>query len=44
MPSRFGAYSYDVLAGTPVYAPAGFPVPGVTLGFQVIGPVLVINV
>ncbi|MEX3948284.1 ShlB/FhaC/HecB family hemolysin secretion/activation protein [Paraburkholderia sp. EG287B] len=33
--SRFGAYSYDVFAGTPVYAPSGFPAPSVTLGFQV---------
>ncbi|WP_028228011.1 ShlB/FhaC/HecB family hemolysin secretion/activation protein [Paraburkholderia ferrariae] len=35
VPSRFGAYSYDVFAGTPIYAPSGFPAPSVTLGFQV---------
>ncbi|MGF6469747.1 hypothetical protein [Paraburkholderia youngii] len=34
VPSRFGAYSYDVFAGTPVYAPSGFPAPSITLGFQ----------
>ncbi|WP_321899427.1 ShlB/FhaC/HecB family hemolysin secretion/activation protein [Paraburkholderia heleia] len=37
VPSRFGAYSYDVFAGTPIYAPSGFPAPSVTLGFQVTG-------
>ena len=35
VPSRFGAYSYDVFAGTPIYAPSGFPAQSVTLGFQV---------
>ncbi|WP_395068024.1 ShlB/FhaC/HecB family hemolysin secretion/activation protein [Paraburkholderia silvatlantica] len=35
VPSRLGAYSYDVFAGTPIYAPSGFPAPSVTLGFQV---------
>jgi hemolysin activation/secretion protein len=35
VPSRFGRYSYGVFAGTPVYAPPGFPAPSVTLGFQV---------
>jgi hemolysin activation/secretion protein len=37
VPSRLGAFSYDVFAGTPVYAPRGFPAPSVTLGFQVTG-------
>ncbi|WP_345817717.1 ShlB/FhaC/HecB family hemolysin secretion/activation protein (plasmid) [Paraburkholderia sp. PREW-6R] len=37
VPSRLGAFSYDVFAGTPVYAPHGFPAPSVTLGFQVTG-------
>lgn len=37
VPSRFGAYSYDVFAGTPVYAPAGFPASSITLGFQFTG-------
>jgi len=35
VPSRFGAYSYDVFIGTPIYAPSGFPASSVTLGFQV---------
>jgi hemolysin activation/secretion protein len=35
VPSRLGTYSYDVFAGTPIYAPSGFPAPSVTLGFQV---------
>ena len=35
VPTRLGAYSYDVFAGTPIYAPSGFPAPSVTLGFQV---------
>ncbi|WP_233868816.1 ShlB/FhaC/HecB family hemolysin secretion/activation protein [Paraburkholderia adhaesiva] len=35
VPSRLGAYSYDVFAGMPVYAPSGFPASSVTLGFQV---------
>ncbi|MGF6368108.1 hemolysin activation/secretion protein [Paraburkholderia sp. RAU6.4a] len=34
VPSRLGTYSYDVFAGTPIYAPSGFPAPSVTLGFQ----------
>ncbi|WP_175159182.1 ShlB/FhaC/HecB family hemolysin secretion/activation protein [Paraburkholderia fynbosensis] len=34
VPTRLGAYSYDVFAGTPIYAPSGFPAPSVTLGFQ----------
>jgi hemolysin activation/secretion protein len=33
--TRLGAYSYDVFAGTPIYAPSGFSAPSVTLGFQV---------
>jgi len=33
--TRLGAYSYDVFAGTPIYAPPGFPAQSVTLGFQV---------
>jgi len=37
VPSRLGTYSYDVFAGTPVYAPSGFPAPSVTIGFQVSG-------
>ncbi|MGF6508064.1 ShlB/FhaC/HecB family hemolysin secretion/activation protein [Paraburkholderia sp. 32] len=37
VPSRLGTFSYDVFAGTPVYAPTGFPAPSVTLGFQVTG-------
>lgn len=35
VPSRLGTYSYDVFAGTPIYAPSGFPAPSVTLGFQI---------
>lgn len=35
VPSRLGTFSYDVFAGTPIYAPSGFPAPSVTLGFQV---------
>ena len=35
VPTRLGAYSYDVFAGTPIYAPSGFPASSVTLGFQV---------
>ena len=34
VPTRLGTYSYDVFAGTPVYAPHGFPDSRVTLGFQ----------
>jgi hemolysin activation/secretion protein len=37
VPSRLGTFSYDVFAGTPIYAPAGFPAPSVTIGFQVSG-------
>jgi hemolysin activation/secretion protein len=37
VPSRLGTYSYDVFAGTPIYAPSGFPAPSVTIGFQVSG-------
>ncbi|KVH12736.1 ShlB/FhaC/HecB family hemolysin secretion/activation protein [Burkholderia sp. BCCIQ04A] len=33
--TRFGAYAYDLFAGTPVYKPSGFPTVRVTLGFQV---------
>ena len=36
-PSRFGIYSYDLFAGTPVYAPSGFPASSLTLGFQLTG-------
>ncbi|WP_186150472.1 ShlB/FhaC/HecB family hemolysin secretion/activation protein [Burkholderia gladioli] len=32
--TRFGAYAYDLFAGTPVYKPSGFPTARVTLGFQ----------
>lgn len=35
VPSRLGAYRYDVFAGTPIYAPSGFPAPSVAPGFQV---------
>ncbi|RQH00632.1 ShlB/FhaC/HecB family hemolysin secretion/activation protein [Paraburkholderia dinghuensis] len=35
VPTRFGAYSYDVFAGMPIYVPSGFPASSVTLGFQV---------
>lgn len=34
IPTRFGAFSYDVFAGTPVYKPSGFETARVTLGFQ----------
>ncbi|NVI03299.1 ShlB/FhaC/HecB family hemolysin secretion/activation protein [Paraburkholderia youngii] len=34
VPSRLGAYSYDVFAGTPIYKPAGFDAARVVLGFQ----------
>lgn len=33
--TRFGAYAYDLFAGTPVYKPSGFPTARVTVGFQV---------
>jgi hemolysin activation/secretion protein len=36
-PTRFGIYSYDLFAGTPVYMPSGFPASNVTLGFQLTG-------
>ncbi|MBN3777316.1 ShlB/FhaC/HecB family hemolysin secretion/activation protein [Burkholderia sp. Ac-20345] len=32
--TRFGAYAYDLFAGTPVYKPSGFPTARVTVGFQ----------
>ncbi|KWO60429.1 ShlB/FhaC/HecB family hemolysin secretion/activation protein [Burkholderia territorii] len=32
--TRFGNYSYDLFAGTPVYKPSGFNTARVTLGFQ----------
>ena len=32
--SRFGAYSYDLFAGTPIYKPATFDTARVTFGFQ----------
>ncbi|MCA3832478.1 MAG: ShlB/FhaC/HecB family hemolysin secretion/activation protein, partial [Burkholderia sp.] len=32
--TRFGAYAYDLFAGTPVYKPSGFPTARVTSGFQ----------
>ncbi|CRY45920.1 ShlB/FhaC/HecB family hemolysin secretion/activation protein [Burkholderia pseudomallei] len=32
--TRFGAYAYDLFAGTPVYKPSGFETARVTLGFQ----------
>lgn len=32
--TRFGAYGYDLFAGTPVYKPSGFPTARVTAGFQ----------
>ncbi len=32
--TRFGAYGYDLFAGTPVYKPSGFTTARVTLGFQ----------
>jgi hemolysin activation/secretion protein len=35
VPSRLSTFSYDVFAGTPIYAPSGFPAPSVALGFQV---------
>jgi hemolysin activation/secretion protein len=34
VPTRFGTYSYDLFAGTPLYKPTGFPAASVTLGFQ----------
>jgi hemolysin activation/secretion protein len=37
IPTRLGAYSYDVFVGTPIYAPSGFPASSITLGFQVTG-------
>ncbi|WP_446900702.1 ShlB/FhaC/HecB family hemolysin secretion/activation protein [Burkholderia sp. YIM B11467] len=33
--TRFGAYAYDLFAGTPIYKPSGFPTARVTVGFQV---------
>ncbi len=32
--THFGAYGYDLFAGTPVYKPSGFPTARVTVGFQ----------
>ncbi|WP_413226804.1 ShlB/FhaC/HecB family hemolysin secretion/activation protein [Burkholderia sp. AU38729] len=32
--TRFGAYAYDLFAGTPVYKPSGFDTARVTVGFQ----------
>ncbi|XHO75823.1 Hemolysin transporter protein ShlB [Burkholderia gladioli] len=32
--TRFGAYGYDLFAGTPVYKPSGFPTARITVGFQ----------
>ncbi|CAB3748092.1 ShlB/FhaC/HecB family hemolysin secretion/activation protein [Paraburkholderia solisilvae] len=32
IPAKFGALSYDLFAGTPVYKPAGFPTAHVTAG------------
>ncbi|NTZ84783.1 ShlB/FhaC/HecB family hemolysin secretion/activation protein [Burkholderia metallica] len=32
--TRFGAYGYDLFAGTPVYKPSGFNTARVTVGFQ----------
>ncbi len=32
--TRYGAYAYDLFAGTPVYKPSGFPTARVTVGFQ----------
>lgn len=37
IPTGFGAYSYDLFAGTPILKPTGFPASSVTLGFQVTG-------
>ncbi|SEA11279.1 ShlB/FhaC/HecB family hemolysin secretion/activation protein [Paraburkholderia sartisoli] len=34
LPTRFGAYSYDVFVGTPIYKPSDFPTARVTAGFQ----------
>ncbi|KWE98428.1 hypothetical protein WL80_04510 [Burkholderia ubonensis] len=33
--TRFGAYAYDLFAGTPVYKPCGFQTARATVGFQV---------
>ncbi|KUZ75716.1 ShlB/FhaC/HecB family hemolysin secretion/activation protein [Burkholderia ubonensis] len=33
--TRFGAYAYDLFAGTPVYKPSGFQTARATVGFQV---------
>jgi hemolysin activation/secretion protein len=32
--TRFGAYAYDLFAGTPIYRPSGFDTARVTFGFQ----------
>ncbi|MBR8050838.1 ShlB/FhaC/HecB family hemolysin secretion/activation protein [Burkholderia vietnamiensis] len=32
--TRFGAYAYDLFAGTPIYKPSGLPTARVTFGFQ----------
>ncbi|PLZ03120.1 hypothetical protein CY652_07380 [Burkholderia sp. WAC0059] len=37
VPTRSTTYRYDVFAGTPIYAPSGFPASSVTLGFQLTG-------
>jgi len=33
--TRFGAYAYDLFAGTPIYKPSGFETARITVGFQV---------
>ncbi|WP_321902863.1 ShlB/FhaC/HecB family hemolysin secretion/activation protein [Paraburkholderia tropica] len=35
--TSLGTYGYDVFAGTPIYAPSGFAVSRITLGFQFTG-------
>ncbi len=37
LPTRFGTYTWDLFAGTPVYKPARFDTARVTLGFQLTG-------
>ncbi len=36
VPMRFGAYAYELFAGTPLYKPPGFPGGRVTLGFSLL--------
>lgn len=34
VPAKYGAFAYDLFAGTPICKPSGFPTARVTVGFQ----------